>query len=431
MSASLVDPVRAELPAIVAAVISAVGVESPSYGRVLSGPEGIGIRLGIEQAVAAFLDGLEHGEHPSADTGELWRRLGESEFQAGRELDLLRTAFRTGTRALWRSAADVAANAEMPTQLVIELAEAVFVYTDELASDVVEGYLRAQSDEAGEIERRRRRVAALLTDPDGVDLDALGRAAALARWAVPRRLAVLAVSAQSPVAITRRLGAEVLVGADAEGVFLIVPDPDGPGRRALLERAVLGEPCALGPTVEVRETLRSLRWSRWLLDMAQRGMIDAAAELGFGPGSGSGAGSGSGSGAGSGSGSGLGVAVHGPDPGAIAAAAHRVLAVEDHLVDLIVRRDPELSAALVAARLGVLEALPAAERERLAQTLAAWLAHQRHTPAVAAELHVHPQTVRYRIHKLRELLGPALDSAQGRFELELALRLAGATADRG
>jgi DNA-binding PucR family transcriptional regulator len=100
-----------------------------------------------------------------------------------------------------------------------------------------------------------------------------------------------------------------------------------------------------------------------------------------------------------------------------------VLAVEDHLVDLIVLRDAELAAALVDARLGVLDALPRAERDRLSETLAAWLAHQRHTPAVAEELHVHPQTVRYRVNRLRELLGPALESAQGRFELELALRV--------
>jgi DNA-binding PucR family transcriptional regulator len=36
---------------------------------------------------------------------------------------------------------------------------------------------------------------------------------------------------------------------------------------------------------------------------------------------------------------------------------------------------------------------------------------------------VHPQTVRYRIAKLRELLGDALDEPDGRFELELALRV--------
>ncbi|MGH2714951.1 MAG: helix-turn-helix domain-containing protein, partial [Thermoleophilaceae bacterium] len=34
----------------------------------------------------------------------------------------------------------------------------------------------------------------------------------------------------------------------------------------------------------------------------------------------------------------------------------------------------------------------------------------------------HPQTVRYRLARLRELFGERLDEPDGRFELELALR---------
>jgi hypothetical protein len=63
------------------------------------------------------------------------------------------------------------------------------------------------------------------------------------------------------------------------------------------------------------------------------------------------------------------------------------------------------------------------ERERLTQTLAAWLDHQRQTPQIAEALHVHPQTVRYRIAKLRQLLGDAIDDPGGRFDLQLALRI--------
>ena len=41
---------------------------------------------------------------------------------------------------------------------------------------------------------------------------------------------------------------------------------------------------------------------------------------------------------------------------------------------------------------------------------------------MAAELDVHPQTVRYRVNRLRELLGTQLDDPDARFELEIALR---------
>jgi DNA-binding PucR family transcriptional regulator len=41
---------------------------------------------------------------------------------------------------------------------------------------------------------------------------------------------------------------------------------------------------------------------------------------------------------------------------------------------------------------------------------------------MAESLHVHQQTVRYRLVKLRELLGDDLDDPEARFELEAALR---------
>ena len=41
---------------------------------------------------------------------------------------------------------------------------------------------------------------------------------------------------------------------------------------------------------------------------------------------------------------------------------------------------------------------------------------------MATDLQIHPQTARYRIARLRELLGDQLDDPDTRFELELALR---------
>jgi DNA-binding PucR family transcriptional regulator len=41
--------------------------------------------------------------------------------------------------------------------------------------------------------------------------------------------------------------------------------------------------------------------------------------------------------------------------------------------------------------------------------------------AVAAELHVHPQTVRYRLARLHELFGAELDDPETRLRLTLAL----------
>ncbi|MFL5869233.1 MAG: helix-turn-helix domain-containing protein, partial [Thermoleophilaceae bacterium] len=95
---------------------------------------------------------------------------------------------------------------------------------------------------------------------------------------------------------------------------------------------------------------------------------------------------------------------------------------EDHLAELIVHGDPGLIAELARRRLAPLESRPQASRERLRETLAAWLDEQGNVPRVAEALHVHPQTVRYRLGQLRELFGERLDDPAARFELGLALR---------
>ena len=374
LPAETIAVVRGELGPLAARIIEAVRAASPIYGEVFGSPEGMALRLGVEQAIRAFLDAVERGERPAGETDELWRMLGEAEYQAGRSLEDLRAAFRSGIRAAWRGAADIAMRAGVSAPATIALAEAIFVYGDELATDVVEGYLRIQSDQAGERERRRRRLAGLLLDPAGQDLDAVARAAELAQWPLPRTLAVVAVAGDDPAAAARRLDLDVLVGSDGEGPWLVVPDPDGPGRRAMIDRALDAAPAAVGPTVTTPDAARSLRWARLALDVVGEGA--------------------------------------------------RPVRAADHLADLILLGDRALASLLARSRLAALDDLPPGERERLMATLAAWLAHQRHTPAIADELLVHPQTVRYRIAKLRRLLGSVMDTAEGRFELGLALRIA-------
>ncbi len=387
LSPVTVAAVRAAVPRLAESIIAAISAESTVYAEAPSDPSGIGIRLGIEQALSSFLDAAERGEAPAQATDEVWRRLGEAEFQAGRSLDSVRAAFRTGTRAAWRAAAEVAGEVGIETSAVVALAEGIFVYSDALAADVVEGYLRIQSDEAGDRERRRRRLGALLLDPQDHDPEALERAAGQARWPLPWELAVLAVAGEAAAAVARQLDADVLVVTGGEASWLVLPDPAGPGRAEGLRNAVaqVGAPSALGPAMAPRDAYHSLRWARGALGLIERGVL----------------------------------------------ADGRPTLVQENLAAMVLRTDERLTQLLVARRLAPLEELPAGERERLLATLTAWLAHQRHTPAVAAELHVHPQTVRYRLGKLRELLGTAIENPEERFELELALRARALRARQG
>ena len=95
---------------------------------------------------------------------------------------------------------------------------------------------------------------------------------------------------------------------------------------------------------------------------------------------------------------------------------------DDHVVDLLLAGDLTLSADLVRRRLAPLAAMTPTGRARAEQTWRAWLDCHGDVTLTAEALHVHPQTVRYRLGLLRDDFGGALDDAGSRLELSLALR---------
>jgi hypothetical protein len=250
----------------------------------------------------------------------------------------------------------------------------MFAYIEEISAASAEGHAREQSLAARERqERRRRLVEALLRDPQPPPSE-VARAAIAAGWEMPGRVAALAFDDDAPERVDARLGASALV-TRIDGVgWALVPDPLAPGRRAALEEALGGVAAAIGPEVELGEVPLSARRARLALKLA------------------------------------------------LARNATELVVAEDHLLDLLLHRDEELAEAL-RRRLAPLDDLPRASRARLVETLSAWLdAHGEVRPAAAA-LHVHVQTVRYRLGRLRDLLGDALDDPEARLELALALRV--------
>ena len=85
------------------------------------------------------------------------------------------------------------------------------------------------------------------------------------------------------------------------------------------------------------------------------------------------------------------------------------------------RADADALADLRADVLAPLDALGATARERLVETLRSWLLHHGRRERIAAELFVHPQTVRYRMQQLREVYGDRLEDPGWVLRLTLAL----------
>jgi DNA-binding PucR family transcriptional regulator len=96
-------------------------------------------------------------------------------------------------------------------------------------------------------------------------------------------------------------------------------------------------------------------------------------------------------------------------------------------VALLLHGQPQLATELAHTHLAPLLELPERRREPMLETLAAWLQRPGQHTALAEQLHVHARTVRYRIDRLRQLLGPVVDDPDRRLELALAVRAAQST----
>jgi hypothetical protein len=371
--AALIEP---ELPSLRDELLGVIADEVPEYARPLEGAFGRGLRLGVEEALRQFARLIADPDGGRAQSSEVYRGLGRGEMREGRSLDSLQAAYRVGARVAWRRLSLVGLRAGLEPAVLCVLADAIFAYIDELSADSVEGFAQAQQAAAGERERRRRRaLLALLRDPP--DRESVRTAAADAGWELPRTVALVACEPGDLERIARRLPVDALSGVVEEVGCIVVRDPDGPGRRAELARACDGRAAALGPSRSLVEAPAS--WAR-----AKSGL--AAIRAG--------------------------------------ALPPVLFATDDRLTDIAFFEAREPLRELSAKSLAPLSTLTPTARERMTETLRAYLDHRGNAPEMAATLHVHPQTVRYRLKKLRELFGEALDDPQRRFELETAIRVA-------
>ena len=171
----------------------------------------------------------------------------------------------------------------------------MFAYIDEISAESAAGFAEAQSEAAGETQRRRRRLLRLLVQEPAADAEAVRTAATAAGWALPRVLAaVVAGEADQPEGLAAARGApgaseELLdgiaarlarrvgpgaVGAAVGGLAVVLmPDPEGPGRRKALESALHDDLAALGPPVAWPEAAGSLRRAEAAFRLATQGRL--------------------------------------------------------------------------------------------------------------------------------------------------------------
>jgi hypothetical protein len=376
---------REHLPSVAEHTVAAVTAEVPSYAGALAGEMGRNIENAVQTALGGFLKLASRpaGSDPGTPLGPALEEayaLGRGEARSGRSMDALLAAYRVGARVSWRELADVGVAAGLPADTLARFAELVFAYIDELSAASVAGH----SDELTTTGRVRQRYLERLTQLllAAAPADALVSAAERADWPVPETLTAVVLPEPQVRGLLATLDQRTLQAtedlpepASAEDVaVLLVPDAGGRWRPGLLQ--ALGERTAMvGPARPWTRVHSSYR-------RALRGWM-------------------------------LGIPTARPGPADS----------DEHLVEILLGADEEALSDLRDRALAPLAGLRAGSAEKLTETLRSWLLHRGRREKVAAELFVHPQTVRYRMGQLRELYGDLLDDPATVLELTVALAL--------
>ena len=379
---------RRELPALLDDVAGAMRAIDEEYAQFLTTDRPLvlaaaqGAMEELVEAAEGCLTGafdaaasVEDGEHHADVALVLFEGAGRDQWRRDLPLRRLLVAYQIGGRVAWRHISSVAMALGVPSEALAALAEAVFRLVDRISSVTVDGFLREQAESAGVREQLRDALAErLLSDRAGEG--AVQAAARRAGWALPEEAAVVFIGPED------EHGRQALAGMAPTFLKLrttalpgvIVPDPRAPGARQRLVGALRGVPAVVGRVVPLHRLPESAR------------IAEAAAQT-FG----------------------------------LPASSRSPLFVDDHLGMLIVHRDERLLGALRERCLEPLNHAVPGSREALRQTLRSWLVNMGDRRAVADELFVHPQTVSYRLARLRELFGPALEDPAARLQLLLAL----------
>ncbi|MEU5881554.1 helix-turn-helix domain-containing protein [Spirillospora sp. NPDC047279] len=380
---------RKYVPGIARDAVREIERELPEYARPHDPRYADVLGQTVEWVIGHFIDLMIDPDAPSDEILDFHRQIGVGEAKEGRSLETWQAAMRIGAGiAVQRLTAESERQSQGFTPAATGLvAQAVFVYLDQIAGAVAEGHAEASARAAGQVEGGRRRLLELLIGADP-QLRSIKEQAADAGWPLPQTVAAVALVERGPATGRPVPPPDVLVGLHLDEPCLVLPDPEGPGRRRLLTAGLRGWVAAIGPTVELTEVAKSLSWARQALDLTRRGVI----------------------------------------------AASDLVVAEEHMPVMVLMRDRELVERVAARRLAPLQEARPVHRRRLAETLLAALECGFNATEVAARLQVHPQTIRYRMRQLEGLFGTDLADPAHRLELHMvvyAWLLADARAEPG
>lgn len=349
------------------------------------GPDSVNLtstRLVITQAVRYFVDHVADPHASRAQLDETLHRLGRGMAYEGRSPEALRSAYHIGAGMAWKRLHALAARRGLPAGILGDLGEELFAFIDSLAEQSSQGYLEAQAQLTDAAHQWRGRVLELVLAGRAAPHGELAAHAAAGGWVVPESVALVAISPTPGVELpsVRMLHPSALGTLHADDPVVLLPAPLTDAMRDEIAILFADHRVAIGCDVPLLDAASSLRWARRTLELARTGLIADAP----------------------------------------------VLDCRDHVGTLWVHAEPLLAEIVVGSTLAPLFAEPRNSRRILGMTLLHWISTQNPSaPAMAEVLGVHPQTVRYRLKRLRDIFGDRIDDPQTRLEMFFALRATG------
>lgn len=370
------ERMRSLVPQMVRVAVTEIQRSVPEYAVPLEGRFRDVLVGAVEMSITQFMDNIRNPHASQEDWEKTFCYAGRAEYLAGRSLDALQAAVRVGAHSVWRVVSTAGRRLGVHPSRLFAVADAIFAYTNEICTMALKGYLEAQAQHTGAMERRRRQLMKLILADPPTPLPTIMEAAGTTGWPVPQRLAVVVLEYredqhQLPAsALDRR----VLVDLESNQPCLITADPEADLRS--LADELHGRRAVIGPKVRVTEARRSLEVAGRALRLVQHGVL--------------------------------------PE--------RRITWCRDHLSTLALLSDQFLVARIARQALAPFASLTPKQRDRLVTTLLAWLDTRGGVSEVAARLDVHPQTVRYRMRQIDDLLGERLSDRDERLTLEIVLR---------
>lgn len=385
------EALQAVLPRMAERTVSAVTAEVPSYADAFSGRMGQKIESAVQMSLGAFLRLAVHGQDsdpasalsPALDGAY---ELGRGEARQGRSMDALLSAYRVGARVAWRELSATAVACGLTADIVARFAGLVFAFIDELSASSLAGH----ADELATTGRVRQRYLERLARQllAGEPTETLLASAEQADWRPPTTFTAVLVAESQTRGLAARFGQSTLqlsedlpdVDPSESLAVLLVPNLDGRAR-SRLRLALQGRRALVGPARPWHAAQSSYRRALRARDLP-------------------------------------------------VTSDREVIDTDDYLVELVLTADRGAADDLRRQVLAPLAELRSTTAERLTETLRSWVLHRGHREAVAADLFVHAQTVRYRMTQLRELYGDRLEDPRTILELTVALGVDPSHADQ-